>query len=95
MNEIAKAIFGTAKGHVQLVALTVGQRIPFVEQGKVDIVVDAITMTCARRKQVDFSTVYYDANAAGARAVRLAGARASATSPASGSARARGRRRST
>jgi len=61
VNEIAKAIFGTAKGHVQPVALTVGQREPFVRQGKVDIVVDTVTMTCARSKEVDFSTVYYDA----------------------------------
>lgn len=60
VNEIAKAIFGTA-GHVQLVALTVGQREPFVRQRKVDIVVDTVTMTCARSKEVDFSTVYYDA----------------------------------
>jgi polar amino acid transport system substrate-binding protein len=60
VNEIAKAIFGTA-GHVQLVALTVGQREPFVRQGKVDIVVDTVTMTCARSEKVDFSTVYYDA----------------------------------
>lgn len=61
VNEVAKAIFGTAKGHVRLVALTVPQRLPFVQQGKVDIVVDAITITCDRRQQVDFSTVYYDA----------------------------------
>jgi len=61
VNEIAAAIFGTAKGHVQLVALTVPQRIPFVQQGTVDIVVDAITMTCSRSQEVDFSTVYYDA----------------------------------
>ena len=61
MDEVAKAIFGTAKGHVSLVALTVGQREPFVEEGKVDVVADVVTMTCARAKKVDFSTVYYDA----------------------------------
>lgn len=61
VDELAKAIFGTAKGHVQLVALTVGQREPFVEAGKVDVVVDAVTMTCARSMKVDFSSVYYDA----------------------------------
>ena len=61
VNEVAKAIFGTAKGRVSLVALTVGQREPFVQQGKVDVVVDAVTMTCARSQKVDFSTVYYDA----------------------------------
>jgi polar amino acid transport system substrate-binding protein len=61
VNEIAKAIFGTATNHVRLVALTVPQRLPFVEQGKVDIVVDAITITCYRRTLADFSAVYYDA----------------------------------
>jgi polar amino acid transport system substrate-binding protein len=61
VNDIAAAIFGTAKGHVRLVALTVPQRLPFVQQGKVDIVVDAITITCYRRTLADFSTVYYDA----------------------------------
>lgn len=61
VNELAKAIFGTAKGHVQLIALTVGQREPSVESGKVDIVVDVTTMTCARWQDVDFSSVYYDA----------------------------------
>jgi polar amino acid transport system substrate-binding protein len=61
VDELAKAIFGTAEGHVQLVALTVGQREPFVEAGKVDIVVDVATMTCARSDLVDFSAVYYAA----------------------------------
>jgi polar amino acid transport system substrate-binding protein len=61
VNEIAAAIFGTAKGHVRLVALTVGQRLPFVQHNKADIVVDAITINCYRRTLVDFSSVYYDA----------------------------------
>ena len=61
VNELAKAIFGSAKGHVRLVALTVPQRFTAVEDGKVDIVVDAITITCYRRTLVDFSAVYYDA----------------------------------
>jgi polar amino acid transport system substrate-binding protein len=61
VNELAKAIFGTAKGHVSLIALTALQREPFVMQGRVDVVVDVATMTCARSREVDFSTVYYDA----------------------------------
>jgi polar amino acid transport system substrate-binding protein len=61
VDEIAKAIFGSVKHHVSLVALTVGQREPLVQHGTVDIVVDAVTMTCARSQKVDFSTVYYDA----------------------------------
>ena len=61
VDQLAAAIFGTARGHVRPVALTVPQRLPFVEQGKVDIVVDAITITCYRRTLADFSAVYYDA----------------------------------
>ncbi len=61
VDEVAKAIFGSAKGHVRPVALTVPQRFKAVQQGKVDIVVDTITITCYRRTLVDFSTVYYNA----------------------------------
>jgi polar amino acid transport system substrate-binding protein len=59
-RELAKAIFG-APGRVQLRALTVTQRLPAVNHGTVDIVIDAVTITCSRRQQVDFSTVYYEA----------------------------------
>jgi polar amino acid transport system substrate-binding protein len=62
VRELTRAIFGDADpSHYRLVALTVPQRIPFVQQGRVDVVVDAVTITCDRRQQVDFSTVYYDA----------------------------------
>ncbi len=60
VREIARAIFGNPND-VQFVALTVSQREPFVEENKVDIVVDAVTMTCSRSTKVDFSTEYYDA----------------------------------
>ncbi len=59
---LAHAIFGDAKANrVHLVSLSVPQRIPFVQEGRVDIVADAVTITCARKREVDFSTVYYDA----------------------------------
>jgi polar amino acid transport system substrate-binding protein len=61
VKEVAAAIFGTAKGHVRFVALTVPQRFTAVEDGRVDIVADTITITCYRRTLVDFSTVYYNA----------------------------------
>ena len=60
VRQVAGAIFGNPNAF-QLRSLTINQRIPFVQQGNVDIAVDAITITCARKKQVDFSTVYYDA----------------------------------
>jgi polar amino acid transport system substrate-binding protein len=59
-RELAKAIFGEP-GHLRLKALTVTQRLPSVQKGSVDIVIDAVTITCSRRQDVDFSTVYYDA----------------------------------
>ena len=62
VRELARAIFGDASPrHYRLVALTVTQRIPAVRDNQVDIVVDAVTITCARKQQIDFSTVYYDA----------------------------------
>ena len=38
------------------------QREHAVQNGQVDIVVDTVTITCKRKQQVDFSTVYYQAN---------------------------------
>jgi polar amino acid transport system substrate-binding protein len=58
---VAAAIFGTAHDHVQLVAITPAQRIPFVSTGKVDLVVDTMTMNCDRWRQVSFSSQYYAA----------------------------------
>ena len=60
-NEVAKAIFGTADGHVQLVATSSAQRIPYLTDGKVDIVAHTMTINCARWQQVNFSTEYYHA----------------------------------
>ena len=60
MRRLAQAIFGNPDA-VRLKAITTAERIPFVQAGRVDVVVDAVTITCARRKLVDFSTVYYDA----------------------------------
>jgi polar amino acid transport system substrate-binding protein len=59
-RQIAAAIFGDPN-RIQLTAITSAQRIPFVQNGSVDIVVRTMTITCDRLKQVGFSTVYYDA----------------------------------
>jgi polar amino acid transport system substrate-binding protein len=68
LREVAIAIFGgnpadpaTADPHIQFVTMTVAQRIPEVSGGQVDLVADTMTITCARRRQVDFSSEYYDA----------------------------------
>src|SRR5947207_2843616 len=59
-KEIARAIFGDPN-KVQLVAITSAQRIPYVQQKKVDIVARTMTITCDRLQQVGFSSVYYQA----------------------------------
>lgn len=58
-ERIAQAI--SPKLRVETVALLTTQRIPYVMDGKVDLTIDAITINCDRRRQVAFSTVYFDA----------------------------------
>jgi polar amino acid transport system substrate-binding protein len=60
LRQLAKAIFGDP-GKIKFKAITTAERIPAVREGGVDVVADAMTITCARRHEVDFSTVYYDA----------------------------------
>jgi len=60
-REVAAAIFGDWRGHIQLVATTSAQRIPFLQEKKVDIVANTMTMNCDRWRQVNFSTQYYQA----------------------------------
>jgi polar amino acid transport system substrate-binding protein len=60
LRQVAKAIFGDPN-RLELRALTTSQRLSAVQSGAVDIVADAVTITCARRRAVAFSTVYYDA----------------------------------
>jgi polar amino acid transport system substrate-binding protein len=58
---VATALFGSADGHIQLVAITAAQRIPYLTGGQVDLVVDTMTMNCDRWQQVNFSSQYFDA----------------------------------
>ena len=44
---------------IQLVVITAADRIPALQQGRVDIVVRNMTMNCARWRDVAFSQVYY------------------------------------
>jgi len=59
-HAVAKAIFGDPD-KLQLVVITSAERIPYLQQGKIDMVADVMTINCARWQQVDFSTVYYNA----------------------------------
>jgi polar amino acid transport system substrate-binding protein len=57
---LAKAITGSPD-KIEFKAITTAQRIDAVRNGTVDVVADAFTITCDRRRQVDFSTAYFDA----------------------------------
>jgi polar amino acid transport system substrate-binding protein len=61
LRRIADAIFGNPNA-IHFRAITPAERIPVVQDGSVDLVADAVTINCARRQQVDFSTVYFDAS---------------------------------
>src|SRR5262249_45401892 len=58
-RHIAQAIFGDPT-RIQFVALTVAEREPAIKEGKVDIVLAAMIMTCARWNNVAFSAEYLE-----------------------------------
>jgi polar amino acid transport system substrate-binding protein len=60
IRAVAKAIFGNPD-KVVFKAISDAQRIPDITSGAVDIVAHTMTITCARLKDVDFSSVYFDA----------------------------------
>ena len=60
-REMARAIFGDPD-RIQLRVVNASERESVLQSGEVDMVVRTYSITCARKKLVDFSTVYYYAN---------------------------------
>ena len=60
LRAVSKAIFGDPN-KIEFRVITTAQRIPVLTDGSVDIVARAMTITCARWEQIDFSTEYYRA----------------------------------
>ncbi len=60
-GEVARDIFGNPS-LVEYRILSSDERITALQKGEVDAVVKTMTITCDRRKQVNFSTVYLDAS---------------------------------
>ncbi|WP_189294326.1 glutamate ABC transporter substrate-binding protein [Streptomyces cinerochromogenes] len=58
VHRIAEDILGDADA-VQFKAIPTSQRIPAIEDGRVDMVVRTMTITCARLRQVAFSAPYF------------------------------------
>jgi polar amino acid transport system substrate-binding protein len=59
-RQIAQAIFGDPD-KIQIKVIGYDKRVSSVVDGSVDIVADTMTANCTRWKDVDFSTIYYDA----------------------------------
>ena len=59
-GEVARDIFGTPS-QVEYRILSSDERVTALQKSEVDVVVKTMTITCERRKQVNFSTVYLDA----------------------------------
>jgi polar amino acid transport system substrate-binding protein len=59
-RQVAKAIFGDPD-KIERRVVTTADRIPVLQDGSVDLVISAMTMTCDRWQQVAFSAEYYRA----------------------------------
>ncbi|OTP11984.1 glnH [Enterococcus sp. 10A9_DIV0425] len=57
---ITKKILGKA-GKAEFVEVTSKTRIPLLKNGNIDAIIATMTITDERKKQVDFSSVYFDA----------------------------------
>jgi polar amino acid transport system substrate-binding protein len=60
-GEVARDIFGTPSA-VEYRILSSADRIAALQDNRVDVVVKTMSITCERKKQVAFSTVYLSAN---------------------------------
>jgi len=60
VKAMAEAIFGD-ENRYQLRVITAAQRIPLLQEGKVDLVARNMTITCDRWTQIAFSSEYYRA----------------------------------
>ena len=60
LHQIAQAIFGDPN-KIEYRAMTGSERINKIRDGSVDLVGRTFTITCDRRQQIDFSSVYFDA----------------------------------
>jgi ABC-type amino acid transport substrate-binding protein len=57
-HEFARALLGDP-GKAELVSVTSGNRIPYLQSGKIDIIIATVTVTDERRKVVEFSDPYF------------------------------------
>ncbi|NLK67135.1 MAG: transporter substrate-binding domain-containing protein [Campylobacteraceae bacterium] len=61
-KNIAKGLFGEKGGKVDFIATDMNQRMEFLENNKVDLVVAILSITEEREKRIDFSMPYFSVN---------------------------------
>nr|WP_221333085.1 glutamate ABC transporter substrate-binding protein [Nocardia transvalensis] len=59
-REIARDLFGDPN-RIELRSVSTAERVPALQNKQVDLVVRTFSVTCQRRRDVDFSSVYYKA----------------------------------
>lgn len=59
---LSKGIFGEKKGDIEFIPVTAGERIPFLVNNKVDLIIGTFIITPERSKHVDFSIPYLSVN---------------------------------
>ena len=59
-KEIAEALFGD-ENKAKFIEAISANRIPFLKEYKADLIISTMTITPARREEIDFSDVYYKA----------------------------------
>jgi ABC-type amino acid transport substrate-binding protein len=59
-REIAKALFGD-ENKAEFIEAISANRIPFLREDKADLVISTMTITDARKLEIDFSNIYYKA----------------------------------
>jgi len=60
LRQVSQAIFGSPD-RIRYTIVPNADRVQAVESGEVDIVAETMTINCEREKDVDFSSVYFEA----------------------------------
>ncbi len=58
-HKLVSRVFAKSKGRIELVGIDSNQRISYLQDNKVDLVISTFSVTADRKKLIDFSTPYF------------------------------------